>query len=299
MTLNAYELRVEVAGRVLVDGATFRVGEGEKVALVGPNGAGKTTLLRTLASDLPTAGGSVQRPLRLGWLPQDTSAPAESASTLTYDYLVAASPLAGIRDHLSLVHAEIQEASVADDSHALGGAVDRYGDLEERFRLGGGYELEPTAERIASGVGLDDDALLQELGSLSGGQRRRLELARLLLAGGDLLVLDEPTNHLDNEAKTFVMNFLRTSRCAVLVVSHDVELMNESIDRVLALENGRLDVYSGTYSQFLRKRAEREAARARDAANAQREIARLQRTADKFRQGNATSARRRKALEQR
>ena len=138
-----------------------------------------------------------------------------------------------------------------------------------------------------------------QVGALSGGQRRRLELARLLLAGGDLLILDEPTNHLDAKAKLFVMDFLRTSPSAVLVVSHDIELMSESIDRVFALEQGRIELYRGTYSVFLKKRAEREASLTRDAANAQREIDRLKTTADKFRQGNATAARKRRNLEQR
>ena len=141
----------------------------------------------------------------------------------------------------------------------LDAAIHRYTELEEKFRLAGGYDLERTAENIARGLDLDDEALLLQVGALSGGQRRRLELARLLLAGGDLLILDEPTNHLDAKAKLFVMDFLRTSPSAVLVVSHDIELMSESIDRVFALEQGRMEQYRGTYTVFLKKRAEREA----------------------------------------
>jgi ATPase subunit of ABC transporter with duplicated ATPase domains len=296
MTLHVSNLRIEIGARVLLDDASFQVAEGEKVALVGPNGAGKTTLLRTMAGELEPAGGGVRLPRRLGWLPQDTSPQPGVEKVLAFDHLLAASPLGRLRDRLESAHRQIQ---VAGDPAALDEGVHRYGELEERFRLGGGYELESTAERIANGIGLDEEALLQEVGSLSGGQRRRLELARLLIGGGDLLILDEPTNHLDVEAKSFVMDFLRTSPSAVLVVSHDIALMNESIDRVLALEGGRLEIYRGTYSQFLSKRAAREAALERDAANAQREIARLGRTADKFRQGNATSARKRRALEQR
>ena len=261
------------------------------MALVGPNGAGKTTLLRTLAGELSPAAGMVRLPEQFAWLPQETTPLDDVAHLLAYDHLLAASHLAGIRDHM---------AGLNDQMHAADmDAIDDFGHLEERFRLGGGYELESTAERIAAGLGLDEEALLREVGSLSGGQRRRLELARVLLAGGDLLMLDEPTNHLDAEAKAFVMGFLRTSPSAVLVVSHDIELMNESIDRVFALEQGHLDIYRGTYRQFLEKRADREAAIERETTKAEREVARLQRTADKFRQGNATSARKRKGLEQR
>ncbi|MFP5319709.1 MAG: ribosomal protection-like ABC-F family protein [Acidimicrobiia bacterium] len=297
MTLHVSNLRIEIGARVLLEDTTFTIGAGEKVALVGPNGAGKTTLLRTVAGDLAPAAGEVRLPSRTGWLQQDTTPQPGVEDLLTFDHLVDASPLAELRDSLTAAHDHMHDAGA--DAEALDRAVHRYGALEERFRLGGGYELESSAERIANGLGLDEEALLQKVGSLSGGQRRRLELARLLLAGGDLLVLDEPTNHLDVEAKAFVMSFLRSTDSAVLVVSHDIELMNESIDRVLALEQGSMQVYRGTYSQFLRKRAEREAALAREAGNAEREVARLQRTADKFRQGNATAARKRRNLEQR
>ncbi len=297
MSFSVSNLRIEIGARVLLDDATFQVAPGEKVALVGPNGAGKTTLLRTLAGDVTPSEGEVRMPPRVGWLPQDTSPQPGVEKELVFDYLLAASPLAVIRDDLAAAHEEMHVAE--DDADALADAISRYGELEHRFGVGGGYELESTAERIASGLGLDEEVLLQDVGSLSGGQRRRLELARLLLAGGDILILDEPTNHLDTEAKAFVMNFLKTSDSAVLVVSHDIELMNESIDRVFALEQGLLTVYKGTYSQFLTKRAEREAAVERDTLNAQREIARLERTVDKFRQGNATAARKRRNLEQR
>ncbi|MGH9279558.1 MAG: ABC-F family ATP-binding cassette domain-containing protein [Acidimicrobiales bacterium] len=296
MSLHVTNLRIEIGARVLMDDATFTIAPGEKVALVGPNGAGKTTLLRTMAGELEPAAGGVRLAPRVGWLPQDTTPQPGVEKLLTFDYLLDASPLGRLRDELEGSHRAMQ---VAVDADELDTAVQHYGELEESFRLGGGYELESTAERIAAGLGLDLDALLQDVGSLSGGQRRRLELARLLLGGGDVLILDEPTNHLDVEAKAFVMDFLRTSTSAVLVVSHDIALMNESIDRVFALERGRLEIYRGTYSEFLTKRSEREAALLRDATNAQREIARLERTADKFRQGNATAARKRRALEQR
>ena len=297
MSLQVNSLRIEIGARLLLDDAAFQILPGEKVALVGPNGAGKTTLLRTIAGDVLPSAGSVRLPERIGWLPQDTTPQPGVEKELVFDYLLAASPLTDLRHEITEAHDRMHDAG--GDAEALDEALHDYGELEHRFRLSGGYELESAAERIANGVGLDDERLLQDVGSLSGGQRRRLELARLLLAGGDLMILDEPTNHLDADAKAFVMAFLRTTASAVLVVSHDIELMNESIDRVLALESGQLAIYRGTYSSFLGKRAEREAAAAREASNAQREIARLQRTADKFRQGNATAARKRHNLETR
>ena len=299
MTLQVSSLRIEIGARVLLDDATFRIGEGEKVALVGPNGAGKTTLLKTLVGQHTPAAGEVRLPEKSGWLAQESSAEPEVANLLAFDHLLAGSRLHALHERLLSAHDRIEKASLSDDADALNDAVHDYTELEERFRLAGGYDLERTAEGIARGLDLDEEVLLLEVGSLSGGQRRRLELARLLLAGGDLLMLDEPTNHLDAKAKLFVMDFLRTSPSAVLVVSHDIELMSESIDRVFALEAGRIEQYRGTYSVFLKKRAEREASIERETANAQREIERLQTTADKFRQGNATAARKRRNLEQR
>jgi ATPase subunit of ABC transporter with duplicated ATPase domains len=299
MTLQVSSLRIEIGARVLLDDATFRIGEGEKVALVGPNGAGKTTLLKTLVGQAAPAAGAVSLPETFGWLAQESAAQPEIGNLLAFDHLLAGSRLHALHQHVLSAQDRIEKASLSEEPDTLNDAVHRYTELEERFRLAGGYDLERTAETIARGLDLDEEVLLLEVGSLSGGQRRRLELARLLLAGGDLLILDEPTNHLDAKAKLFVMDFLRTSPSAVLVVSHDIELMSESIDRVFALEGGRLEQYRGTYRVFLKKRAEREASVERETANAQREIERLQATADKFRQGNATAARKRRNLEQR
>ena len=299
MTLQVSSLRIEIGARVLLDDASFRIAEGEKVALVGPNGAGKTTLLKTLVGQVTPVAGEVKLPAEHGWLAQETAPHAEVSHLLAYDHLLAGSRLHELHERVLIAQDGIEKASLSEDPDALDVAVHTYTELEEKFRLAGGYELERTAEDIARGLDLDEEDLLLEVGALSGGQRRRLELARLLLAGGDLLILDEPTNHLDAKAKLFVMDFLRTSPSAVLVVSHDIELMSESIDRVIALEQGRVELYRGTYSIFLKKRAEREASLTREATNAQREIERLKTTADKFRQGNATAARKRRNLEQR
>src|SRR5205085_2578171 len=199
------------------------------------------------------------------------------------------------------VASELEEArkGLESGNGDLNRAVRRFSALEERFAALGGYQAEADARRIAAGVGLGGRELERDVGMLSGGQRRRLELARLLYAGGDLLILDEPTNHLDLDAKTWVMQFLRTSRTSVLVVSHDIALLDDAIDRVLSLEHGRLDVYRGSYSRFLQQRAAREAQQAREDRMRVDEMARLTRTAARFRGGNQTMARKAKVLDRR
>lgn len=300
--LDVANLRIDLGHRVLLEGATFRLAAGEKVALVGPNGAGKTTLLKTLAKEQRSTAGTVVLPQLWGWLRQDVSASIEDSHKMAYDHLLDASPLTTMANDMAEAQARIEKAGIdmgagidgADER--LDKAVRRFTDLEEQFRRQGGYSRESEAERLAAGVGLDDDALLQEVGTLSGGQRRRLELARLLLKGGDLLIIDEPTNHLDAEAKTWVMNFLRTTPATVLVVSHDISLMDSAIDRVLALENARIEQYVGTYTKFLVQREERESLRERESANFEREIGRLEKSMDKFRGANATHAQKRAQL---
>ena len=293
--LTLSSVRIDIGSRTLVRDATVLIKQGEKVALVGANGMGKTTLLRTIAGERTLAGGTVRTPERTAYLRQETAELSRADGQLAMDYLLNASPL-------TAVHAEMDELTTTMsevEGSALEQAVHRFSDLQERFTSQGGYELEATAERIARGVGLDDEALLTPVSALSGGQRRRLDLASLLLAGGDLLILDEPTNHLDASAKRWVMDFLRDTRATVLMVSHDVRLMDRAIDRVLALENAQVDMYRGTYSDFLRQREEAESQRAHAARTLTREAGRLEETKKMFSKGNATHAAKRRALQRR
>ena len=245
--LDVAHLRIDLGHRVLLEDASFRIQAGEKVALVGPNGAGKTTLLKTIAKEMPPAGGTINLPETWGWLRQEVKVTEEVSLRMAYDHLLDASPLTTMAGEIEEAQIRIEKAGIdmgagidgADDR--LDKAIRRFSSLEEQFRQAGGYQREADAERLAAGVGLDDEALLREVGTLSGGQRRRLELARLLFAGGDLLILDEPTNHLDADAKTWVVNFLKASPATILVVSHDIDLMDSAIDRVIALENAQIE----------------------------------------------------------
>ena len=293
--LEVSGVTIDLGHRVLLRDASFRVASGETVGLVGPNGAGKTTLLRVLAGDLKPTAGSVSVPSHFGWLRQDVQARPEEAHEVSIDHLLGGRETARLAEELESTRLRIEES----DGVRRDRAVRRFAGLEERFRVLGGYQSEAEARRIAAGVGLDDEALSRRVGTLSGGQRRRLELARLLYAGGDLLILDEPTNHLDLDAKAWVMQFLRSTRCAVLVVSHDIGLLDDAIDRVLALEAGRLDVYRGTYTRFLEQRTAREAQRAKEARLYGEKVAQLKATAERFRHGNESVAKKAKAIDSR
>ena len=182
----------------------------------------------------------------------------------------------------------IEKLRIAMEERADERNVGRYTRAEEAFAAKGGYAAESEARAIAAGLGLPPDRLDLPVGVLSGGERRRVELVRILFAGSDVLCLDEPTNHLDIDAKEWLLGFLRSYRGALLVISHDLDLLDEAITRVLHLDRatedavGHLVEYRGTYSQYVAARHEDEERQAKLAARQAKEIARLQTVVDRF-----------------
>ncbi|MFN8015586.1 MAG: ABC-F family ATP-binding cassette domain-containing protein [Acidimicrobiia bacterium] len=291
-------LTVEIGARTLVSDASFRVAPGDKIALVGKNGAGKTTMLKAIAGEFDRASGEIDLGTSYGWLRQEVRGPDNDTDSFdVYEYMRQAHRLYEKEAKLEKLHKKIDE--YVDDLDKQMNAVSKYSHAEETFRLDGGYEINSDVEAMAHGVGIDDEMLLSALKNLSGGQRRKVELARLLLTGGEVLILDEPTNHLDVQAKKFVMNFLSESDSGLLVVSHDIALMDKSLTKVFALEDGRLETYNGNYSHYLKEREEREAMRARQASVLMKESERLSDTKAKFAKGNASHAAKRRALQRR
>jgi ATPase subunit of ABC transporter with duplicated ATPase domains len=177
----------------------------------------------------------------------------------------------------------LEKLRLAVDEDPAEGNVARFARAEDAYRASGGYAAEAEVRRIAAGLGLAGGRLDLPVAVLSGGERRRVELARILFAGSDVLLLDEPTNHLDNDAKAWLMTFLRGYRGALLVVSHDVELLDAALTRVLHLDDSRIVEYRGTYSRYRTARRLEEARLARLAERQQDEIRRLKALADKMR----------------
>ncbi len=279
--LQARALSVEVGGRLLVDSASFTVAPRDKVGIVGRNGAGKTSLFKVLGGAAEPAGGSVIRKGGFGYLPQDPKLdPALDARSCVVHVLSGR----GIDEEL----VRIEKLRIAMEENPDERNVLRYTRAEEAFRTTGGYASESEARAMAAGLGIPQDRLDQPIGTLSGGERRRVELARILFAGSDVLCLDEPTNHLDVDAKMWLLGFLRQYKGALLVISHDLELLDEAITRVLHLDRAAEDAvgsiveYRGTYSQYRRARAEAEQRMSKKAALQTKEIARLQTVVDRF-----------------
>jgi ATPase subunit of ABC transporter with duplicated ATPase domains len=290
--LRGQGLTIEVGGRVLVDDASFSVYAGDKVGLVGRNGAGKTTLLRTVVGDHGPTSGRAQVTGALGFLPQDPRAERARAKDVAMTYVLSARRLDVQRERLETFRRDME-----DDPND--GAIRRFSNAELEFREADGYRAESDVHRILAGLGLPADRALVALDALSGGERRRVELAHILFGGTDNLVLDEPRNHLDVDAKEWLVGFLRAFRGALLVVSHDLQLLDQAITKALHLDDGEVRQYKGTYSQYVTARAKDEDRLRRIAARRHAEIGRLSTLADRMRHSSAKRARQAKTLDKR
>ncbi|MFV0306980.1 MAG: ABC-F family ATP-binding cassette domain-containing protein [Desertimonas sp.] len=279
--LQAQRLSVEIGGRLVVESADFTIMPRDKVGLVGRNGAGKTSLLRVIGGENEPFAGRVVRKGGFGYLPQDPRIAGVLDGRTAVQHVLSGR---GIDDEI----ARIEKLRIAMEEHPDERAVERYTRAEEAFRVNGGYAADSEARAMAAGLGIGSERIELPIGVLSGGERRRVELARILFAGSDVLCLDEPTNHLDVDAKEWLMGFLRQYRGALLVISHDLDLLDEAITRVLHLDRpdemgiGHLVEYKGTYSQYVEARAADEERMAKTAARQAKEIARLQTFVDRF-----------------
>ncbi|SIN86642.1 ATP-binding cassette, subfamily F, member 3 [Parasphingorhabdus marina DSM 22363] len=239
--LNFSNITVRLGGTVILDGATAALPPGARVGLIGRNGAGKSTLMKVVAGMLEPDDGRIDLPkdARLGYIAQE--APAGSANPLE-------TVLAADTERADL----LAEAETADDPH-------RIAEIHERLNVIEAHSAPARAARILVGLGFDEEAQQQPMDSFSGGWRMRVALAALLFSQPDMLLLDEPSNHLDLEATLWLENFLTSYRATILVVSHERDLLNNVVDHILHLQQGKTTLYPGGYDAFEKQRAERQA----------------------------------------
>ncbi|MCO5308090.1 MAG: ATP-binding cassette domain-containing protein [Austwickia sp.] len=283
--LTAKHLQVRAGSRLLMEDVTFQVAPGDKIGLVGRNGAGKTTLTKVLSGEALPAAGSVTATGEIGYLPQDPR--SGDPEQLTRERILSAR---GLDDIVRLMR-ETEGAMASADTETHERAMARYPRLEARFAAAGGYAAESEAATIAAALGLDDRVLGQPLRTLSGGQRRRVELSRILFSGAQTLLLDEPTNHLDADSIIWLRDWLTAYRGGLVVISHDVTLLDRVVTKVFHLDANRaeLDQYNVGWSAYLQQRETDEKRRKRELANAAKKAAALQAQADKMR-AKATKA---------
>ncbi|RMI30332.1 ABC-F family ATP-binding cassette domain-containing protein [Nocardia stercoris] len=287
ITATDLEVRAGIRTLLTAPGSALRVQAGDRIGLVGRNGAGKTTTLRILAGEGEPYAGTVTRSGDLGYLPQD---PREgNLDVLGKDRVLSARGLDSLLREMEKAQALMAEAV---DETVRDKAVRKYGQLEDRFAALGGYVAESEAARICNSLALPERALEQPLRTLSGGQRRRIELARILFSASDgsggksdtTLLLDEPTNHLDADSITWLRGFLQNHDGGLIVISHDVELLEAVVNKVWFLDavRGEADIYNMGWKKYLDARATDEQRRVRERANAEKKASALKQQAAKL-----------------
>lgn len=251
--INVSKLSKSMENQPVLQDVSFLINAGDKVGIVGANGAGKTTLLRLLCGDLEADAGQVnlKNDLKIGYLEQ---VPSLNSSQSVYEeckkgYYRAFKIEKELRD------LEKEMGELADDKESLGKIMDRYLFLTDRFEEEGGHSYDSEIKGILKGLGFQEDQLDQEAQSLSGGEKARLELARLLCGRPDILFLDEPTNHLDIKGIQFLESFLQDFRGTVLAISHDRYFLDQISNRTFLIEGGKLISYDCGYEEFTHRRA--------------------------------------------
>ena len=276
---------LRIGARELLRDASFRIDSGDRIGLVGRNGAGKTTLTKVLAGEGQPTSGTISRTGEVGYLPQDPR--TGDLDVLARDRVLSARNLddvvRGIR------RAEHDMAST--DDVVRDKAMARYSRLDAEFDAQGGWAAESEAARITSNLGLPTRVLGQPLSTLSGGQRRRVELARILFSDSETLLLDEPTNHLDADSIAWLREFLATYSGGFIVISHNRDVLQATVNKVFHLDANRseLDVYNLRWDAYLEQRETDERRRRRERANTEKKAATLMAQADKMR-AKATKA---------
>ena len=225
-------------GENLLEGLSFEIQEGERVAILGRNGCGKTTLFKILTGEMDYDDGEVfvNPAKRLGLISQIPKFPqgytVEDVLRSAYTDILAAKR-----------KMEILEAAMA--TGATEGQLKEYDNLVARFTAGGGYEMDVEVDKICNGLAISPDQRAQEFASLSGGEKTRVNLARLLLEKTDILLLDEPTNHLDLNSVEWLENYIKTFKGTVLSISHDRYFLDQVAQRVIEIVDGHAEFYSG------------------------------------------------------
>ena len=260
-------LGIEVAGSKLLDNITFKLEQNEKAGLVGANGSGKTTLLRAIVGEIPYQAGEVILTASMGYLPQ-TAKIDETVGSVFDAMLTERKDILDMRSKLRYL--ELRMAEVNDDK-----TLEQYSVLTEKYELNGGYALEAGIRKILSGLGLEQEQN-KAISFLSGGQKTRLALGKILLREPELLILDEPTNHLDIEALEWLENYLAAYNGAVLVVSHDRYFLDNIAEKILHIQDGGLSDYRGNYSEYELQRTIEQKTLSREAERMNKKIADLE-----------------------
>ena len=295
--LQVQRVSLAYGPKVILDAVSFTLGNKEKAGIIGVNGAGKSTLLKMVADVKAPDTGQIMRPQTMGYLAQDIvhEQLPDNAGTVR-EFLFAATGLDAAEKEFNSLTAQLGEADVDFDA-----VLERLGDVQTDLDRLGFSEADARAEEIIAGLGLKGVTLDRQVTTLSGGQKTKLAIARILFARPELLLLDEPTNFLDVSATRWLMNFLAGYDRSVLLISHDLELLDSRLDKIIKLNEHthQLEEYKGTYSAYIKQTEEAAASASKQYTIMRKEIARLSKAEEQARGFGARGVMKVKALARR
>ncbi len=274
--LSVSDIRLEYGTDIILQKINFSINEGDRLGIVGVNGAGKSTLLRIIAGVTEPSGGNVYiaKGKSIGMLEQN--AMLESDKTLADEMATAFPECVRLESALETLHKEIESRSNAPHDAEYEDMISRFSSMTERFREIGGYEYKSRIRSMLTHFGFPDSEQNKHIETLSGGERTRLALVRLLLVEPDILILDEPTNHLDTDTLYWLEEHLRSYPKTLMIVSHDRYFLDRTATKILDIENTKAELYTGNYSDFARKKAEARKLLQKRFDLQQQEIARIE-----------------------
>ncbi|NTW05194.1 MAG: ABC-F family ATP-binding cassette domain-containing protein [Peptococcaceae bacterium] len=274
IVLQASKISKFFGGEKILDNTSLSLQTGEKAGLVGYNGAGKTTLLRILAGQIPSDSGEIYKPagMSLGYLSQKNQ--LDSETTVLDEMYTVNKKLIDQEYYLGDLEKKMGSPEIAENKAAFQQISQEYADLLEEFRSNGGYEFHANTRAILYGLGFSEEYFQQKINTLSGGQKTRLALGKLLAANNDVLLLDEPTNHLDLETLTWLEKYLAGYPGAVLTVSHDRYFLDTLVQNIYEIDESQLIKYNGNYSSFIQQKLENNKLQLKNYKRQQSEIQR-------------------------
>ena len=282
MILACHGISKAFEEKIIVDNGSFHIEDHEKAALVGPNGAGKSTILKMIVGELPTDSGNVilTRGKTLGYLAQHQNM---NSSNSIYDEVKSAKAhLIAMEEQLRSIELEMKDLSGSE----LNSRMETYHRLTAAFERENGYAYESEITGVLKGLGFQEEEFSRPVSTLSGGQKTRVSLGKLLLSKPDILLLDEPTNHLDLNSITWLETYLLNYTGAVLIVSHDRYFLNRIVTKVIEIEAGQVMTYLGNYSDFSYKKKQLREAQLKEYLNQQQEIKHQEAVIEKLRSFN-------------
>jgi ATP-binding cassette subfamily F protein 3 len=258
LLINVSKVRKDFGGNPVFQDIDLEILEGERIGLVGENGSGKSTLFKLLAGlETPTEGTiSRRRNMTIGYLTQEID-PVMQRKTIIEAVSEASEEVVELAQRLSALEAHMADPEIAADPDRMSEVLDEYSRVQERYEALGGYTLAHRAEAVLHGLGFAESEHEMEVGALSGGEKKLVNLARILLQQPDLLLLDEPDNHLDIRAKAWLEQYIQGYPGTVLIISHDRHLLDRAVKKIFEIEDGRLSSYAGNYSYYAEERERR------------------------------------------